>query len=256
MNIHGIDIGNGYPVVFQHGLASNSTQIQNLLSGLDGIRLLSFDCPGHGKSLLEEGIIPSFNQYTDQIIAELDKLNISKAIFGGLSMGAGIAINAALRYPSYVRRLIIHRPAWLDKARPDNLEILLTAIKYLNKEDGQYDFEKSESFKHLKQSLPRAADSVLGIFNPSQQVSLSKVIELMVMDSFCETIESLNSIRIPILIIGNDNDPLHPFSIAENIHKNTKASKLETVISRYIDPEMHKQQVQNQINNFIKTIIK
>jgi len=255
MNIHGIDIGNGYPVVFQHGLASNSIQIQNLLGGLHEFRLLSFDCPGHGKSLLDENVIPSFDHYTDRIIAELDKKSIPKVIFGGLSMGAGIAINAALRYPNYVSTLIVHRPAWLDKARPPNLEILLRALPYLTIENGQYNFEQTKSFKELNKSLPLAADSLLGIFNSNQQDSLHRVIQLMVMDSFCETIEKLNRIRIPILIIANYDDPLHPFSIAENIHMNTNSSKLESVISRYIDPKKHKEQVQNLITNFIKPII-
>jgi pimeloyl-ACP methyl ester carboxylesterase len=50
-------------------------------------------------------------------------------------MGAGVALNFAIRNPARVTGLILSRPAWLDTAYPANLKILGKICRHL-KEDG------------------------------------------------------------------------------------------------------------------------
>lgn len=252
-HIHTIDFGTGEPLIFQHGLAAQAQQIQNLLVGIDR-RIITMDCPGHGHSTLEADTTPSFDWYTDVLMSQLDELNIKQAIFGGLSMGSGIALNAALRYPNLVTALILHRPAWLDKSFPENLMKLKDARVYMEMENGEQAFKKTKPFLSLQAKLPAAAKSVLGIFAPSQQPCLPRVIEAMVGDCPLSSLDQLSEITVPCLILGNENDPLHPFEMAEIIHERIQHSVLQKITSRYLQPEKHKDQVQTHIKEFIKTI--
>ena len=256
MKLHCIDIGIGIPIVFQHGLSSDSRQIQKLFYGINDYRVICFDCPGHGQSLLENETTPSFDFYANLIINELDKLGISSAIFGGLSMGAGLALNISLRFPERVKALLLHRPAWLDDKNPSNLNILNLALKYMDKVNGKQEFETSQPYMLLHKELPLAANSVLGIFSDHQQHSLPQVIDSMVMSTPFSSIESLKEVEVPSLILGNDNDPLHPFRMAEIIHKNITDSTLYKITSRYINPILHRDEVQSHILKFIKNTIK
>ena len=141
-HIHSIDLGEGVPLVFQHGLTANANQITKLLTPVVGVRVLTIDCPGHGLSILPEGYEPSFDRYADEVLRNLDRHNIDNAVFGGLSMGSGIAMNIAIRYPERVMGLVLLRPAWLDQSKPKNLDILIEALPYLNRAGGQEEFEK------------------------------------------------------------------------------------------------------------------
>ena len=248
-NINCISQGNGVPLAFQHGLTANINQVANLLGGLERIHLLSIDCPGHGSTELPDGYTPSFDHYSDEVIRLLDQLGIDQAIFGGISMGSGIAINIALRYPDRVRALVLVRPAWLDQSNPENLQILLPAAELLNTAEGKTRFKQLDEFRDI--SMDSVAQSVLGVFSPDQQPGLAKVIKHMVGDRPFVSMDELKSIIVPCLILGNDDDLLHPYNMAEKIHESIRGSVLRKLTSRYIDDDLHRKQVRENIQQFI-----
>ncbi len=247
-----IKVGNGIPFVCQHGLGAKSIQIKKLLQPLKNIELICMDCPGHGDAPLIESVKPSFNYYGDLLIGLLDQLNIREAVFGGISMGAGIALNIARRFPNRVLGLVLIRPAWLDQANPENLSVLLEASKSLrnNNIDG---FKVNDSFKEIASKHPDAGASLLGLFEPEQQSCLPLVLESMVHDRPFAELDELKAIKNPCLIIGNQDDPLHPFDMAEAVHQKIEGSKLSEVISRYVDDSEHTKIVNQLILRFIQS---
>ena len=250
LNIHHISKGNGLPLVFQHGLTANVAQVQALLGGMEGVRLLSIDCPGHGKTELPSDYLLSFNHYADEVIGFLESQHIHRAVFGGISMGSGIALNIALRYPDKVSGLILVRPAWLDKSDPENLQILLLAAKLLNEAEGETQFRQLPQFASIE--LATVAQSILGVFADNQQPGLEKVIDRMVGDRPFVSMDELNDIKVPCLVVGNDHDPLHPYEMAEKISGAIEGSSLEKLTSRYIDNDMHIEQVRSSVKKFLK----
>jgi pimeloyl-ACP methyl ester carboxylesterase len=245
--------GKGIPVLFQHGLGANKAQSKQLLGAVDGIQLIAFDAPGHGDTILPKGIKPSFDYYTDLAISLLDKLEISTAIFGGISMGSGISVNAALRYPDRVRGLLLVRPAWLDRPSPGNLEILIDAAYHIET-DTPKEFQVIPEFKRIQEELPAAADSILGVFDPSQQDSIAHVLRSMVNSCPFSSLDNLGKIKKPCMIIGSDDDPLHPYSMAEILHENVRGSSIHKVISRYINDPKHKEEIINITKGFIEKL--
>lgn len=248
--------GDGFPFIFQHGLGSNLDQAQSLLGGQKGVQLISMDCPGHGDTPLRLGNPPSFNFYADEVIRLMTHLKIEKAIFGGISMGAGISMNIALRYPDKVAGLVLVRPAWLDKGNPANLMILKAAAKFIGKRSDRAKFEKNNEYQHIKGHLRTAATSIMGVFSDTQQTAIPMVLKSMVSDAPFNELSDLAKIKQPCLVFGNDDDPLHPFEMAKVIQQNIKGSHLEKVTSRYLGNRPHKAEVNAAVTNFIKKIIK
>src|SRR5690348_15060255 len=65
-----------------------------------GVRLIAFDARAHGETQpLGDPKKISLASYADDLVALLDHLRIDRAVVGGISMGAALALNAALRYP-------------------------------------------------------------------------------------------------------------------------------------------------------------
>ena len=253
-SLHFTKRGTGTPFLFQHGLGAQLEQAQGLLSEIEGVELISMDCPGHGKSPLPPNKLPSFSWYT-RILHELsEKLGVEQALVGGISMGAGISIRFALQYPEKVKALVLVRPAWLDRPNPENLSILLTAAGYMGSPSGKNQFEQTESFTQLALELPLAAQSVLGVFGLHQQKEIPLVLRSMVGDAPFQAIEELNKIQVPCLIIGNEDDPLHPFSMTETLASHIPGSHLKKVVSRYIDNAQHKRTLTQIVSTFIHTL--
>jgi len=246
--------GEGVSFVFQHGLGSNLQQPQSLLSGLKQVRLISMDCPGHGQSLLGAGKKPAFAFYADEVVNMVGSLNTGPALFGGISMGAGIALNIALRYPELVKGLVLVRPAWLDKGEPENLSILLEAARYIGNTEGRRKFTEKKEFLEIKKILPLAAQSILGVFAGTQQAEIPLVLSELVKDKPLANLDELTKLNVPCLIIGNEDDPLHPFSMAQVFHHKIQGSQLEKVVSRYIDNRSHRKQVRDLVSSFIEKL--
>lgn len=246
--------GSGKTLLFHHGLGADHSQAHRLFEGFEGLDLICPDALGHGNSLYQESSPPSFLQYSDDVIDVLDKEAIDSCIFGGISMGSGISLNIALRFPQRVKALILVRPAWLDKDRPENLEILLSIAEVINHPAGKTAFENSEEFLSVKKELPKAAASIMGQFSRAQGSYTSEVLNHMVLDKPFDQMSDLASIDIPTLILGNDDDPLHPWEMAEAIHQAIPGSKLEKVVSRYIDDLQHKKEAQAVISAFLDTL--
>ncbi len=247
--------GEGFPFIFQHGLGSNLAQAQSLLGGQEKVQLISMDCPGHGDTPLRLATPPSFDFYADEVIRLMEHLKIEKAIFGGISMGAGISMNIALRYPEKVAGLVLVRPAWLDKPNPENLMILKSAAKLIGKRNDRTKFEKNHEYQHIKGHLRTAAVSIMGVFSETQQTAIPMVLKSMVSDAPFKDLADLKKIKQPCLVFGNDDDPLHPFEMAKVIHQHIKGSHLEKVTSRYLGNRPHKEEVNEAVANFLKKLV-
>src|SRR5690606_29586281 len=102
------DVGEGrVPVIFLHGFPFDKTMWQEQLDYLkSSYRLIACDIRGFGKSADEDSPL-SMDQFSDDLIALMDKLSIDKAIICGLSMGGYIALNVLNRFPDRFEALIL-----------------------------------------------------------------------------------------------------------------------------------------------------
>lgn len=125
------DEGAGPVLLFQHGLGANADQPFEIMSDLDGFRRITLECRGHGGSHLGAAEDLSIATFADDLLALMDHLEIARAQVGGISMGAAITTRFAVLNPLRAQSLCIARPAWFDRAAPDNMAIFAVASAFL-----------------------------------------------------------------------------------------------------------------------------
>jgi pimeloyl-ACP methyl ester carboxylesterase len=154
----------GRPFVFQHGLGGDVSQPAGVFPPPSDIRLLSLDCRGHG-GMRPLGPVDelSFSSFADDVAALMDHLVLQHAVVGGISMGAGVALNLASRYPKRAARLVLSRPAWLDSPRPENIKaypVIASLLREHGAERGRELFEGIEEYADLERATPGAGCSL------------------------------------------------------------------------------------------------
>ena len=166
MAFHYLDEGDpsGRPFVFQHGLGGDVSQPAGVFSPPLGIRLLSLDCRGHGGTYPLGGAQKlSFSSFADDVAALMDHLGLERAVVGGISMGAGVALNLASRYPKRAAGLVLSRPALLDSPRPKNLQAYPVIARLLREHGaklGRELFEGTEEYAELERAAAGAGRSL------------------------------------------------------------------------------------------------
>ena len=117
--------GEGEPVVCLHGLGGTKASFVTTVAALAReYRVIALDLPGFGDS--DKPLTAAYDAayFADAVSAVLDELAIERAHLIGNSMGGRVAIEAGLRAPERVGRLVLLSPAmaWL---RERNMKWLL-----------------------------------------------------------------------------------------------------------------------------------
>lgn len=93
----------GPPLVFLHGAGGSHQHWLYQVRDLPGSATWAPDLPGHGRS---EGLgYDSIQAYGDWLVVFLETLGLGRVVLVGHSMGGGIALDVALRYPQRVAGL-------------------------------------------------------------------------------------------------------------------------------------------------------
>src|SRR6266496_3640772 len=214
---HYLDLGKGVPFVFQHGMGGDVHQIQDLLEPPIPFRLLTLDCRGHGET--RQAGAPThlgFASFADDLLAMIDMLHLQQIAVGGISMGAAVALNFALRYPQRVLGLVLVRPAWLNEPLPVNLRV-----------------------------YPRIA----ALIRPQAEEAVD-ILECLPQDAPNREQEDWTRIPVPTLILANEYDPLHPFGYGEVLAHFIPGAILEKVTPKAVDAHQHARDIQRAIERF------
>jgi len=122
VRLHYVERGSGEPLVLLHG---NGSMIQDFeSSGLIDLaaknyRVIVFDRPGFGRSDRPRNVVWTPDAQAELIKHALARLGVSNAIVLGHSWGASVAVALALKYPDFVRGLVLASGYYFPTARPD-----------------------------------------------------------------------------------------------------------------------------------------
>jgi pimeloyl-ACP methyl ester carboxylesterase len=255
IRFHYRESGSGIPFVFQHGLGADVSQTFELFQPPTGIRLLTFDCRAHGETRPlgpEEKI--SVEQFTDDLRAFLDHLEIERAVIGGISMGAAIALRFALEHPGRVLALVLSRPAWLDESRADNMKVFATLAEYIRRYgawEGAKRYQETEAFRSVLKISPDNANSLLSQFaHPRAEETVAKL-ERIPAYVPQHTRADWKRIRVPTLVLVNRQDEIHPFDFGEVLAREIPNAQLVEVAPKSVSKEQHTADVQQALSDFL-----
>jgi pimeloyl-ACP methyl ester carboxylesterase len=261
---HYLDVGRGIPFVFQHGLGGDVRQPAGLFVPPKGVRLLCLDARGHGQTQpLGDASALTFDVFGDDLVAWLDHLGVARAVLGGISMGAGVALNVAVRYPERVAGLVLSRPAWLDGPMPPEnvaryagIARLLRAVGAAGDRDQALrravaEFEASDDYRGLLASSPDTAQSLRGQLTNERAVDGVARLERLPADRPLADLRDAQAIRVPALVLAHRQDPIHRFGFGERLARAIPGARLVELTPKSIARGRHAAEVQGCLEAFL-----
>jgi pimeloyl-ACP methyl ester carboxylesterase len=255
IEFHYETVGFGVPFFFQHGLGADVSQPFALFQPPGGIRLIGFDCRAHGQT---RPVGPSekisIAAFADDLLSLMDYLRIEKAVVGGISMGAAVALNFALRYPQRTLGLVLHRPAWLDGPRRDNIAVfafIAGLIRKYGPEKGLVLFKQSETYLRILAASPVDAASLASQFLHPRADETAVRLEKIPLDSPGFDRRQWRTIAVPVLVLANDHDAIHPLEFGVTLAGEIPGAEFKEVTAKSIDAERHREETQRFLADFL-----
>ena len=242
------------PLLFMHGLGASCQQPLSSLALLENTRIIAPDLPGHGDSLAFEPDLFSFDYFADQIIALLDKLGIESTDMGGISMGSGIALNIALRYPERVKKLIVLRPSWLDQPEPAHLSLVARVGQWLDAHDEEkatMELALHPDYQELAEKNVVVAESLTALLDRPKDHASTRVLFKMWQSRPFESLAALSSVKNETLVLDTTRDELHPQSIADAIAEALPNATTVTLPPRYYEEKKYRAELNKVLHQFL-----
>lgn len=197
----------GETVVFVNGLLTDTESwAQHVPYFEDDYRILLFDSRGQGKSDKPEGPY-SVNQHAEDLAALMEKLEVTRANFVGLSNGGTELLPLALKRPGLVNSIVLTDAysyvdaileakidAWLEAARVSPELRFLVATPYVW--GGTFLENNQELFEQFKEAAHQAPQKAT-----ENLIEGAKLFELPA---------PLEKIKAPALIVVGEKDILTP----------------------------------------------
>lgn len=226
--IHYVSVGQGTPMLLLHGYPLSGELFARNRDALAaaGYRVITIDHRGYGQSTAPASDPGSLTTYAQDALAVMDRLNVPKAVIGGMSMGGPITFEMYRRAPERFLGLIlidtIANPAslveqnlWKGMAQkavtfgpqslaPELLKDMLTGQTRMN----------------------RMADAMF-LTNIVKQASVAAdVAGANVLATRPDSIPTLKTITVPTLILEGLEDTVYPPEFSLKMQQNIAGSKL------------------------------
>jgi pimeloyl-ACP methyl ester carboxylesterase len=122
VKLHYVERGSGEPLVLLHGNGSMIEDFES--SGLidlaaENYRVIVFDRPGFGHSDRPRNVIWTPDAQAELIKGALERLGVLQAVVLGHSWGASVAVALGLKYPGFIRGLVLASGYYYPTVRPD-----------------------------------------------------------------------------------------------------------------------------------------
>ena len=248
--------GTGLPFVGLHGLGGNRRQLAALLLKNLSAPWYVLDQRGHGETeTLVDLSEANFHTFSEDVLAFLNHQGIDRCHLGGISMGAGVTLSCAVKEPERFEKLVLIRPAWLAEPSPKSLEIYLNVADHLDRygaEEGEIQFQFTPDYGAAACLNMNAAQSLLGQFTRPQAAENANVLRGMVLSAPLRSLEELGRITCPVLIVGSEHDPTHPWKFCEVLRRHLPNAKLVQVTSAYKNRATHNRELRAVLRDFLE----
>lgn len=214
-------------VCLSHSLACSGVMWDPQMPALhEGFRVLRYDVRGHGGS---EATPPPYtlDQLADDVVAMLDRLDIERVHWVGLSMGGMIGQNLALRHPGRLLSLVLcdtlcvipddAQPIWADRIETAEREGMAplceaTLARWFTPAFLERNPPSLESVR--AQILKTPVTGYVGCCEAIRRI---------------DYIDRLSGVRMPTRVIVGADDPATTPAHAQAIHARIRGSSLVVI---------------------------
>ncbi|MFW9988317.1 MAG: alpha/beta fold hydrolase [Candidatus Odinarchaeota archaeon] len=232
--------GEGFPLILVHGYdAKKEVWIAQIKALSEKYKVITFDLRSSGKSDRPE------EPYTmDSLVEDLkdlmDYLNIEKVNLIGQSMGGWIIQNFVLKYPERANKLILiatnHKGSGIHVLK----ESMINELDTLERDPVKAFLGHAKLMYHLKfrkEMEKNLSKKFHGIWSPENLIKESTINPKSARDlknladagASHNTLESLDQIKNPTLLISGSHDRISPKSVLDEMHEKLPISTLKVV---------------------------
>lgn len=218
--LRGESEGDGDPIVLLHGLSAVRRYVVMGSHALAraGYWTVAYDARGHGESdAAPKAAAYEYSDLASDLCAVLDGLEIDRAAFAGVSMGAHTLVRFALEHPERSAALVLITPAY-DGHREGGSESWIRLADALERngidgfleEWGARDVAerwRDAAMKNARQRLEYHRDLS----------AVAAALRVVPGSEAFDGLEALEGIDVPTLVVGSrdEADPVHPLEVAE-----------------------------------------
>lgn len=226
-------------VILTHGLLMDGRMYSALAPELAsrGNRVIAVDMIGHGASDHPHDMTAhSMTQYGLDVIALLDHLGLPQAVVGGTSLGANVALEAAVLAPDRVRALFLEMPvleAGIVAAAAAFVPLAL-ALRVTR--------PVMRAISAITTRIPRThylVDVMIDFVRRDPTSSLA-VLDGLTFGRIAPPVAERRRLPHPTLVIGHPSDPIHPFSDADTTARDLAGARLvkaNSIVEWRVRPE-------------------
>jgi pimeloyl-ACP methyl ester carboxylesterase len=171
----------------------------------------------------------SMPQYGADVIGLLDHLGVANAVVGGTSLGANVSLEAAVLAPNRVRALVLEMPV-LENA------IAAAAAVFAPLAFGiRIGKRPMRLVSWLTRKIPRShwlVDVAIDFARRDPLSSLA-ILDGLTFGRTAPPCHERRRITQPVLVIGHERDPVHPFSDADRTARELPNGRMVTASSMY-----------------------
>jgi pimeloyl-ACP methyl ester carboxylesterase len=252
------DEGAGMPVLWQHGLGATQSQAAEVFPASSGLRRITLECRGHADSELGAPEALTIRQFADDAAALLDHLAVKRAVVGGISLGAEIALHLAVHRPETVSGLVIARPAWLGESAPERLRIYQDVAHLLAQYGagpGLQRLQDSERYRRVASESPDNAASLRWFFERENTESTVALLGRLPAQGSSVTPEQMTRLSLPTLVIANQRDYVHSIAMATEVAGLIPGARLRIVPAKDLDREGYVEGFKRALDAFLGELV-
>lgn len=219
-------------VVLLHGLLMPRRMQQPLARAMaaEGFHVVTLDLLGHGRSdQPADPLVYSMTAFAEQVIALLDHLGADRAVVGGASLGANVALETADLAPERVAGMIIEMPV-LDNALVAGIVAFVPtmfAARYLP--------ITVNTVRKVTRAVPRGIVPFwvgVGLDTLDHRAdSMAALLHGVIFGRVAPSSSRRRRIQAPALVVGHPVDPIHPFVDADMLAAELPKVRFERAAS-------------------------
>lgn len=248
------EFGDGdHVLVYMHGILMDSEMNRELARSLAsrGHRVVLLDLLGHGQS--DKPTHASeyrMDTYAHQVAACMDHLGVEEAVVGGVSLGANVSLQVAVKAPGRVSGLVLEMPVleWAVPAAAMLFTPLVLGLHYAKPLFGAL----AKVAARFPSTPIAALNSAVRGFSAPPEV-LAAILHGVLVGPVAPSADERHQIKAPSLVIAHKRDLIHPFSDAENLVEQLPDAELVSAHSS-AELRLHPERLTNEIAAFLDRV--
>lgn len=213
-------------LVYMHGLLLDNAVNRRLARDLAarGHRVVLLDLPGHGASGKPlHAAAHRIDAYARRVVGLLDELGLERVVMGGMSLGADVTLQVALRAPDRLAGMVLEMPV-LERAAPV-AALLLTPLLAFTHYGAPVLRAVTRGARRVPRHLLGPLDQYFGplTLDPDE---MSAVLHGVLVGPVAPTAEERAALPMPALVIGHRADRLHPLGDANKLAQQLPGARL------------------------------